>query len=91
MRRKCEKTCRQFCIRARKGEIIFPGGDRLEVQSNSYATGSSGYESAADLTQTMTETQVKQTELMDSSMPLKAVPGATAQDSSVLRRKRDKD
>lgn len=71
-----------------EGEIIFPGGDRLEVQSNSYATGSSGYESAADLTQTMTETQVEQTELMDSSMPLKAVPGAAAQDSSVLRKKK---
>ena len=71
-----------------EGEIIFPGGDRLEVQSNSYVTGSSGNESAADWTQTMTETQVEQTELMDSSMPSKMTPVATVRDSSVLRKKK---
>ena len=46
-----------------EGKIIYPGGDRLEVQSNAYVSASMGH-GVEEQTQTMTDTDTEQTEWM---------------------------
>ena len=72
-----------------EGKIIYPGGDRLEVQSNAYVSASMS-QGAEEQTRTMTDTDTEQTELMLEGPPAAGQDTDTADTRPAQVRRRNR-